>query len=807
MNGNHACTNPAWGGPGMAPRWTRGAKDGVGCSYSASSRVWFTLAQGIVTEAYFPTLDRPQIRDLQLLICDGQSYFQEERRDLRSEIKLLEPGALGYQVSKSDPAGRYRIEKQICTHPHYDALITQCRLVMKPGTEPPRLYLLCAPHLNCGGWNNLGEVARVSGRTLLLAHKDDSWIALGADCEMAAASCGYVGVNDGWTDLHDNMQMDWHFDCAGPGNIALMAELAMPSSLEFIYGLGFGNSSHSAINALLQALGQPQPAARTYFLEQWRKAAPPVNGKTGIEKIAGDGGRLYRTSASLLLAHEDKTYPGAMIAALSIPWGEVQSDDDLGGYHLVWTRDLVESATGLLAAGYRETPLRALIYLATSQRRHGGFYQNFWVDGTPYWRGLQLDEISFPIILAWRLRELKALGEFDPLPMVRAACGYVIRHGPATAQERWEEAAGYSPSTLAATIAGLICSADFFRAAGDTASALYAEDYADFLEANLEKWTVTTQGALVSGMARYFIRIHPLDLNDPHADEDANHGMLHIANRAPGAVADFPAKDVVDAGFLELARYGIRRAGDPLMEDSLRVADAVLRVQTPAGPCWRRYNHDGYGQRDDGSAFQGWGRGRLWPLLTGERGHYELAAGRDATPYVRAMEGFAQGVGLLPEQIWDRPNNPTQFLRFGGPTGSAMPLMWAQAEYIKLANSMANGEVVDKISVVAGRYLKPRNPARLEIWQSHRQPAEVPGGWKLRIQAPQAFLLHWSLDEWQQIRDTRSTPTSLGVEYVDLALPAGQRAPLRFTFRWLPEERWEGKDYEVKISAAKAAIR
>ena len=805
MNGNHVCVHAAWGGPGMEPRWTRGAKDGVGCSYAASSRIWFTLAQGIVTEVYFPTLDTPQIRDLQLLATDGHSYFQEERRDLRGEVELLEPGALGYRVVKSDPGGRFKIEKYIHTHPHFDALMVHGRLVVEPGAEPPRLYLLCAPHLDCGGWNNYGEVTQVSGRTLLLAHKANYWLALGANCPIRAASCGYVGVNDGWTDLHDNFQLDWRFDCAGPGNIALTAALDLPSSREFSYGLGFGTTPHSAINALLQSLGLPRQQAHAYFLEQWRKAAPSLAGKRELTTICGDGGKLYHTSTSLLLAHEDKTYPGAMIASLSIPWGEAQGDDDLGGYHLVWTRDLVESATGLLTAGYRETPLRALIYLATTQRHHGGFYQNFWVDGTPYWRGLQLDEISFPLILAWRLRQADALGGFDPLPMIKAAAGYIIRHGPATAQERWEEAAGFSPSTLAATIAGLICAADLIRAEGDKDTAEFIESYADFLEAHVDTWTVTTQGSLLPGIARHFIRIHPLDLNNPQADEDPNHGLLRIANRPPGAVIDFPAKDVVDAGFLELVRYGIRRPGDPLIEDSLRVVDKVLRVETPSGPCWRRYNHDGYGQRDDGGAFRGWGRGRLWPLLAGERGHYELAAGRDPKPYLKALEGFAQGVGLLPEQIWDGPDIPEQFLRFGGPTGSAMPLMWAQSEYIKLVHSVAAGSVVDRISVAADRYLRPRPPQRLEIWQFHRQIATVPSGWRLRIQAPHAFSLHWSADDWAQVQDTRSTATALGIEYVDIALASSQRGRIRFTFRWLPEDRWEGRDYAIEISAAAAA--
>ncbi len=814
------CTNSAWGQPGMTPRWTRGSKDGVGCAYAASSRVWFTLAQGVVTEIYHPTIDRPQVRDWQFLITDGQSFFHEERRDLQGTTELLEPGALAYAVTKWDPRGRYRIEKEIFCHPHLDCVLLRARLVSAQAGQALRLYSLCAPHLESGGWNNEGAVWNWAGRRILIAHKGGTWLALAADVPWRDASCGYVGVNDGWTDLHGNFQLDWHFDCAGPGNIALIGELALPETTEARLALGFGATPHSAINTVLQALSRPWDEAREIALLQWRQAMAPAQPMVPdhakpapargarpdpeVAKVCGDGGRLYRASLSLLLSHEDKTYPGAMIASMSIPWGEVKGDDELGGYHLVWTRDMVQSATGLLTAGLAPASLRALVYLATAQREHGGFYQNFWIDGTPYWRGLQLDEISFPIILAWRLRLAGQLADFDPWPLVMAAAGYICRHGPATAQERWEEASGYSPSTLAATIAGLICAGGFARERGETAIAQYVEEYADFLEAHLEAWTVTTQGALVPGIPRHFIRIHPMDLSQAQDDEDANHGTLRIANRPPGATYEFPAKDVVDGGFLELVRYGIRRAGDPLFEDSLRVVDAVLKVDTPQGPCWRRYNHDGYGQRTDGSAFQGWGRGGAWPLLTGERGHYELAAGRDASPYLRAMENFAHGVGLLPEQIWDLPDMPSKFLAFAGPAGSAMPLLWAHAEYVKLARAVSTGLVPDRLEIVAERYQRPHARSRLEIWKPHRQCMRAQAGGKVRVQLRAGFTLHWTLDEWHTVRDTSSTHVALGLDYVDVELPAAQRAPLRFTWRWASDQSWNGHDYVIEISPAAA---
>ena len=467
------------------------------------------------------------------------------------------------------------------------------------------------------------------------------------------------------------------------------------------------------------------------------------------------------------------------------------------GYHLVWTRDLVKSVTGLLAAG--DTPLRSLIYLAISQREDGGFYQNFWLDGRPYWMGVQLDEVAFPVLLAWTLWKHNALANFLPFEMVRRACGFLIREGPITAQDRWEEARGYSPSTLAVLIAALICAADFFDYRGDHKTAEFVRDYADFLESHIECWTVTTEGTLVAGISRHYIRVNPPSADDC-ADEDPNCGTLRLANQPPSARYEFPAKEIVDAGFLELVRYGIRSADDPVIKDSLRVVDAVLKVDTPYGPAWRRYNHDGYGQRDDGSSYTGWGEGRPWPLLTGERGHYEIAAGHDPSPYLRALENFSQGIGLMPEQIWDGPDLPSSYLRVGGTTDAAMPLLWAHSEYVKLHRSAADGKVFDLVEPAYDRYVG-RNGGRktLEIWKSNRQIHTVPPGTLLRIQATSPFLLHWTTDDWQHSTDTRSQGTAIDIEFVDVPLPEQQKIPIRFTFLWLEENRWEGKDYTVKV--------
>ncbi len=788
--------NPAPDGPGIEPRWTRARKDAVGTARSPASHVWYTLSLGILNEVYYPTIDRPQIRDLQYLVTDGETFFLDERR-LDTTTEPLSEHSLGYRVVNRDPDGRFAITKEIIADPELSAVVIRTSVVAEPALRDKlRLFALCAPHLEVGGWDNNGEVTNAAGRQLLLAHKHGTWLALGADSSFLRSSVGYVGVNDGWQDLADNYVLDWEYDRAGPGNIALIGEIDLGAGSEFTLALAFGRRRHGAITALQQALGVDYAHLRRSFVAQWESTCGEL---LPLEKATHDDGKLYHASQALLLAHEDKVYPGAMIASLSIPWGEARGDEELGGYHLVWTRDMVNSVTGLLATGDTETPLRALIYLASSQLPDGGFHQNFWISGDPHWTGVQLDEVAFPILLAWRLHRIGALQNFDPYPMVLRAAGYLVTQGPATPQERWEEASGYSPSTLASNIAALTCAASFARQRGDAGTADFLQEYADFLECHIEDWTVTTQGTLVPEIPRHFIRILPDDAANPQPAEDPDRALLTLANRPPGSPHEFPARDIVDAGFLELVRYGIRRAGDPLFEDSLAVVDATLEVDTPFGPCWHRYNHDGYGQRADGGPYLGWGVGRAWPLLVGERGHYELAAGRDVAPYVAAMERFATGTGLLPEQVWDEADRPDQHLYLGQPTGAAMPLMWAHAEYVKLLRSRVDGEVFSLVPEVVARYQGRSGCRALEVWKLNRRVSQVAPGRELRIQAPGSFRLHWTNDDWQTVATTPATTTSVGIGYVDVPVTPGQRAPVRFTFRWEDTGRWQGEDYTVEV--------
>ncbi|HKW05841.1 MAG TPA: glycoside hydrolase family 15 protein [Nitrososphaerales archaeon] len=791
--------NPeAFGKPGMDPRWTHSNKDGVGTAYSQDSKVWFTLWRGIVTEVYYPTVDMPQLRDLQLLITDGKSFFHEEKRHFKSHVKRISMDSLGYTITNSETSGMYKIHKQIITNPHFPCLLQEIRIEPESiKLDNLQFYVLCAPHMKGGGKENNAYAIEAGGRNILVAEKEGNWMALSASVPFSKTSCGFVGSSDGWTDISQHLRMEYEFGRAERGNVALTGQLDLRGKSEFVLALAFGHTLHSALTTLFLSLGEPFADQRTRFETQWNRAYTKI---LPLDRTRKSERSLYRTSYSLLLSHEDKSYPGAIIASLTIPWGEANGDDDRGGYHLVWTRDLVNTATALLAAGNTETPLRALIYLAAIQHEDGGFAQNSWITGQHYWGGIQLDEVSFPIMLAWRLHNAKALREFDPYEMVMRGAKYLILNGPATQEERWEEASGYSPSTLASNIAALICAAEFAKARRENATSRYLEEYADFLEEHIEDWTVTSRGTLVPGVKRHYIRICPVNVSNPDPDEDPDNGFITIKNREPGEITTFPAREIVDAGFLELVRYGIRRADDRLIVDSLKVVDSVLRVDTPLGPSWHRYNHDGYGQRDGGGPFLGSGKGRAWPLLTGERAHYELAAGNDAQTLVDAIENFATPNGLIPEQIWDEKDLPEEHLEFGGPTGSAMPLMWAHAEYIKLLRSISDGEVFDRVSNVKERYIENRYARKkFEIWKPNRRARKVKRGSILRVQMPFAFRLHWSPDSWITANDCDSTATGLGLEYADIPIGQGQSGAVRFTFYYPDSKKWEGTNYLVNI--------
>jgi glucoamylase len=765
-------------------------------AYSASSRIWYTISHGILNEIYYPTIDRPQTRDMEFLITDGSTFVHEEKRDLARTFEYIDGCSSAVRLTNSDHQGRYKIIKDIIADPHHPVVLTRVRIEGNESLlQRMKVYALLAPHLDVGGAGNSGMVLDLSGKLALVAAKNGISLVMAANCGFSRASCGFAGRSDGWQDLMENFQMDWQFGSAMDGNIALTGEIDVNLHREFVIAISFGEGHHSALTTALGSVTTPFEQNLKRFNEQWHRATTPV----ALKAAAQDAGRLLQISQNVILSHEDKYYSGAFIASASIPWGQHKGDDDVGGYHLVWTRDMVQSATALLACGRVDTARRALVYLACTQKPDGSFAQNFWINGTPYWKGIQLDEVAFPLILAWRLWKIDGLGDFDVFPFVERAAAFLTRHAPVTQQERWEEAAGYSPSTLAAVISSLICAADIVRDNGAAEFALFLEQQADWIESHLEEWTVTDKGELMPGVPRHYMRIRPPVGGDPYATSDSEEGILRINNRGPGEQFDFEARNVVDGGFLELVRYGVRQANDPLIIDSIKVIDHVLKVETQVGPCWRRYNHDGYGQRHDGGPYLGWGQGRAWPLLTGERGHYELAAGGDVKPYIRALEGFSSRGGMLPEQIWDAPDMPEMGLLLGKPTGAAMPLVWAHAEYVKLLRSVTDGQVFDRISVVAERYGSKKRPTPVEFFRFDRPVRSMIAGRKLRLVAEEHFTAVWTVDDWKTTRSTDSHNLGCAGHYADLETATGSPGQLIFTFHWRSGDRWEGRNYEVQL--------
>ncbi len=785
----------AFGAPGIEPRWTSSAKEGVGTAYHTSCRLWFTLSHGIINEIYYPRVDQPNTRDFQFLISDGETFCHEEKRDLNHLVEYPERDCLLYRLTNSEPNGRYRLIKHVLTDPHRSVLLVHAKVEILDESlrGKLRLYALVAPH----GAGNSAWCCEISATKLIHAQREDIHLIVACSSEFTRRSVGYVGASDGWQDLMSNFKMDWEFRAVESGNIALTGEIDLPDSGEFTIAIACGSSYPSTAAKLLQSLAEPFESHRQSYVRQWQRAM--VNPKFDFSDNTSDGGGMYRLSRCVLLAHEDKLFQGALVASLSIPWGETKADNDRGGYHLVWTRDLVQSATALLATGQTGTPLRALIWLAAIQRRDGSFPQNSWLNGTAYWSGLQLDEIAAPILLAWRLHKQGVpIGLFDPRVMILRAAAYLILQGPVTGQDRWEENAGYSPSTLATVIAGLVCVAEAAIGLGKTKLADFILVYADSLAAHIEEWTVTTQGDLVEDFPRHYIRINPTNPEAPdHPHADPNTTIIQLANG--GGL--HPARNVVGGDFLHLVRLGIRSANDPIVRESIEVIDRVLKRDLPQGPGWRRYNHDGYGQKDDGSAFDGTGVGRCWPILTGERGHYELAAGRDPLPFIKSLENFANQGGMISEQLWDADDLPNGSMKRGSATGAAMPLCWSHAEYVSLVRSRHDGVCFDRVEPAFQRYVANPVQSGYEIWSLRHPLRRVSRGKTLRIILATEATVVWSKDDWAHTNHSDTTRESgLDLWFADFPTtewPAG--SVLTFTCFWKRDQRWEGQNWQVSV--------
>lgn len=764
------------GAPGIPPTWSSSAKDIVGCALGPS-RLWFTVGFGVVNEVYHPRVDIPQIRDLGFIVADGKGFWVEVKRLANFTLDLAEPGVPAVRVVHRHE--RFTLTLRICPDPRRDVLLIDVALA---GDADLRPYALLAPHVGATGWNNVAAATRHRGRKILWARQEPFGVALAAggprqEDAFGRISAGYVGVSDGWQDFDRNGRMAWSYEEAGPGNVALMGELPR----ECLLALGLGSSRHSAATLALSALRQPFDLAWFRQMADWqawhaaREERQPILWNVP-EALRGQ----FLTSAMTLRSHLDKIYPGAMVASLSIPWGN--TGDERGGYHLAWPRDLVECGLGFLALGADEEARDTLRYLIATQNEDGHWYQNQWLGGRPYWTGVQLDEAAFPVLLAATLAERNAPDGIEVGDMVRRALGFLIRRGPSSDQDRWEENAGITTFTLAVCIAALVAGAELLTPRERWLSLAVA----DFWNARIEDWTVArgTEVGRRFDVPAHYVRLAPeAILTDPGALRQP----LPIKNRADGAAP--PASEQISADFLQLVRFGLRAPSDMIVRDSLKLVDVLLRYDGPTGPAFRRYAGDGYGEHADGSAYDGTGVGRPWPLLTGERGHYELAAGRDPLPWLEAMAAMTSFGGMIPEQIWDGEPLPHHLLSPGRPSGSAMPLAWAHAEFLKLVISRHYRRVMDSPASVQRRY-NGRRPEKVRtIWTPAAPITLLEPGANLIALFPWPVEVRWTCDGAGE-RSARAAPNPLGPWVV--IVPARRLAPeSALTLSW---NRTDGPD-------------
>jgi glucoamylase len=792
------------GAPGIAPRWTSSAKSAVGTALAAQSQVWFTLSHGILNEIYYPRIDHACTRDFGFLVTDGKSFFSEEKRNAQSTLRPLADGVPAFAVVSTCGAGRYRLEKCVFTDPRRDVLLQEVDFHPLGGPLAGyRLYALLAPHLVNRGAGNSAWIDDYKGTPMLFAEGSGTVLAVGCSAPFLARSAGFVGVSDGWQDLSRHFELRWRYDQARGGNVALTGEIDLAAcSGRFTLALGFGRSAAEAALRVRTSLNDGADQALAGYVAGWRAwqdSLRPLDAE-----LPRGRANTYRISTAVLRTHEARSFAGGYIASLSIPWGFAKGDQDLGGYHLVWPRDLVETAGGLLAAGAQAEARQIVRYLQSIQEPDGHWPQNCWLDGTPFWNGVQMDECAFPILLVDLARREGALAHADlPAlwPMVKRAAQYIVANGPVTGQDRWEEDGGYSPFTLAVEIAALLAAADLADEFAAPGQAGYLRETADIWNSLIEHWTyaVGTPLATQLGVEGYYVRIASPDTADAASPVD---GFVPIKNRPPGR-GDLRASLMVSPDALALVRFGLRAPDDPRIRNTVRVIDALLKTDLPAGPCWRRYNGDGYGENADGSAFDGAGIGRPWPLLTGERAHYELAAGNRtaAQALLSALEGFASDGHLLPEQVWDADDVPARGLVRGRPSGSAMPLAWAHAEHVKLLRSLADARVFDMPAQAHQRYQVEGVRARHCVWRFNQKSRSVTSGSLLRVELPAAATVHWSDDAWRTTHDTQTLDSGLGIHFADLdtaELEAGREVVL--TFYWPAANRWEGIDYRVNLS-------
>ncbi|OGP16110.1 MAG: hypothetical protein A2V21_311325 [Deltaproteobacteria bacterium GWC2_55_46] len=792
----HEIPHPAeaFGKPGLSPRWSRASKQGVGTALSAFSRVWFTIADGIITEVYYPDTGTADIKDLRFLVTDSKTFFDEEGTDTEiTSLGQIHEKAPGYIITNTAKSGLWSITKRVITDPQANSLVIHTDFKALHGTTADfRLFVLLAPHIKNKGAGNSGKYAAYGRRNYLLAWREDIAAALSADQPFLRMSAGYSGVSDGWHDLKDNLDMDWSFEKAEDGNIALIAELKPRSDI--VLALSFGKDEAEAVLDTERTLSREYHDIEREYIRGWRRY---LNGLMPLGRRSADGGRRFWTSAIVLKTHEDKTSPGALVASLSIPWGEVKGDEEALGYHLVWPRDLCKSAFAFLAMGDGATALSILRYLGRTQAEAGNWPQNMYTNGEARWPYVQLDQTALPIILAWRLKGMGLAGD-EFYPMVKKAASFIAANGPITEQERWEEGMGLSPATLAAEVSALVTAAHWAREMNEETASEYLFSTADHWQTRIEEWTFAECDCIGEGVPGHYMWIVRSVPESIAPGEQVCHALVFNRNRPK----DRPHHqgEIVDTGFLDLVRFGVRGPSDPHILSSIKVADRFLRFEHNGRVAFHRYNGDGYGEKEDGAPFDGSGVGRPWPLLTGERALYEIMAGGEAQGYIRSFEEFANEGHLFPEQVWDSESIPARRLYRGRGTGSATPLSWAHAEYIKLLRSARDNAGCDLVEEVKARYIDRLTKLPMAAWKKSQPVSAASSGEILRIISLREANLVWTSDNWATKTEEPMAGTGLRIWRTDFSperFAPGTR--LFFTFYYNDTGEWEGKDYEIRI--------
>jgi glucoamylase len=711
-----AATGPAPGAPGVDEQYLPADKSGVGTSASTASKVWLTVQRGGgLGEVYYPDLGTPGARALQFVVADRRGGAVDAAAAARVRTVLADARSLTFRQTFDERAGRWRLTATYVTDPARASVLVHLAFTARDAAR----YAVYAVHDPSLSNTRTDDAGRSAGSALVASDAASASALVGAPA-FGATSSGFRGVSDGWTDLRSDGRLDWRYTSAAPGNLVQTAAVrfARGHGPAFRGGgghatlaLGFGPDAGAALAASRESLRRGFPAVAGAYARDWRGYLAGL--RQPPSSLRGDAQRdLYRVSAMVLAASEDKTHRGAYVASHAMPWA-FGRDDPSGPYHLVWSRDLYQIATALALAGDTAGANRALDFLFDVQQKpDGSFPQNSRVDGTPVWGGLQLDEVALPIVLAHGLGRTDAAAWDN----VKRAADFLLgfeqdgNRAPWTPQERWENQSGYSPATIAAEIAGLVCAADIARANGDPASARRYLATADQWQSRVKSWTVTTNGPY--SPRPYFLRL----TKDGNPDAGTTYT---IGDSGP---SDVDQRRVLDPSFLDLVRLGVLPPDDAAVVNTLRVVDRHLGVPTARGLFWHRASFDGYGEKLDGSAWD-YGlpddsritRGRAWPLLNGERGEYliaagDVAAGRSqlATMARTAGQGF-----MLPEQVWDlQPPGGRPGFEPGTPTTSATPLAWTHAQFVRLAWDVRAGRVLEQPSVVAQRYGGTAGPGR-----------------------------------------------------------------------------------------------